>query len=152
MLRGNNAGEVLRDTLKGSNPSQFSSSSDPFLQPICSGLYIPGGTEPFGSSEYIEVRGHKVKFHLAKKSTFPRASRFIAQVLSTAPRPSSQAKHTPLGHPTPELLVEPVEHWKFGGRTRNSAAPQAVAQPPPLQYWECTVPKTTPGKLGRRSS
>lgn len=71
---------------------------------------------------------HKVKSHLEAKNQkpkqnqkhFPRASRFIAQVFSTAPHPLSQA--------TPHLnfWLSQKSTWKFGGRARNPAQPQAV--------------------------
>lgn len=96
---------------------------------------------------------HKVKFHLKVKNqksgkkkyqkNFPRASRFIAQVFPLYPTHSPKPPHTW----TSGWARRALGSLGAGPDTQHSL--RQWAQPPPLQHWECTIPKTSnPWKLG----
>lgn len=85
---------------------------------------------------------------------FPRAFSFIAQVFSTVPHPLFQASTYHQARLTPELLVEPEEHWKSGGGARNPARLQAVGKATShrLHRAGSSCSLKPPLELGRRGS
>lgn len=96
-------------------------------------------------------KGHmayKVKFHLKTKNqnktkkTSPGPLDSLLKYFPLHPTHSPRPTHT-TSHPTPELLVEPEEHWKFGGRARNPARPQAVGSAATSTVLEMYYPQNT---------
>lgn len=95
------------------------------------------------------MNGMKQKFHFKKKkSNVLRDLDLLLKCFPLLPHPLP-GQHTPPGHSTPELLVEPEEHCSLeaGPETQHS-----WPQPPPLQCRESTIRKTTSRKLWGRSS